>query len=204
MQTDAIVIPWFDSGCPYRRKNFDRVLGWWRDFFPPAKIYAPEGSELNRGALKNAGAREAINNGAETLIFCDADILPTAAGINDVHRFITDNVVYLYDGLWMTDSDGHQWMERGHLGGLFAVSTRMYDLVGGFPEFPDYGAEDIIFEVCVATLGALTARSDAEATHLYHPVTDQTFQGPHFDLCKKYEAARGDKRKVKRLIGQRK
>lgn len=204
MYKDAVVIPWYDSGCPHRKKAFDTVLQWWAESMPATPVYVGVGPTPNRGALRNNGALSAISDGKETLIFCDADIIPTVTGVQDIHRFLDEGLVYLYQRLWMTDVLGHQWPETGHLGGLFAVSSMMYRAVGGFPEFDAYGAEDVVFEVCVATLSEEeTIRADADATHLYHPSGHRTFIGPQFDLCRQYESARGDKDAILKLIAER-
>lgn len=197
-RTVAVIIPWVESA--ERQGNFVRVKKWWEENFPSFQIVVSTGTyPINRGKLKNAGAAQTA---AETLVFADADIIPTYGGIQDSLHWDA-GLVYPYDELWMVAEDGSQTVERGHLGGLMTIDRKAFALVGGFPEFNEYGAEDIIFEVCCDTLLGPTRRIEATATHLYHPADDRVFLGPHFDVCKRYEAARGNEIEIIRLIESR-
>jgi hypothetical protein len=194
----AVIIPWVPGVG--RGINFVRVKNWWEENFSFEVIISEGSYPINRGKVKNQGAAQTT---ADTLVFADADIIPTYSGIqNSLHW--EAGLVYPYDELWMVAEDGSQAVERGHLGGLMTIEHKAFDLVGGFPEFPRWGGEDLIFEVCCDTLLGPTRRIEATATHLYHPSEERHWDQTQKALTEMYEAARGNENQIIEFIEGRK
>src|SRR5678816_4401265 len=158
------VIPWFDSGCPYRRKNVDRVEEWYRSNFDGRVVV---GKGTNRGECRNNGFRR---NEAEVYLFGDADIIPhDPQVINDALLYAREtNQLYIgFDKLYRENELGIPgYYETGHKGGILIISRESFEKVNGFPELNGWGFEDLIFYAKCRGLLGLSLIHISEPTRL--------------------------------------
>ena len=181
--------------------------GW--DDLAPAPYVVPleaDRSALPLGAARNLGARTALEQGAEVLVFLDADCLAhprlVAGYAEEVGRepdvVWSGPVTYLPPGLSEEELVEPWRMDRPHaarpapaegtvLHGAepalfwslsFATSGELWQRIGGFhEEYAGYGGEDTDLAFAADSLGVPFAwTGNARAYHQHHPTTDPPVQ----------------------------
>jgi GT2 family glycosyltransferase len=165
--------------------------------------------QLPLAAARNAGALQALDLGAEVLVFLDVDCLAGPQLVSGYeHAVLADPrtvwsgpVTYLPAGLdeadlsrpWLLDAP-HPARPAPAPGELlpdadpelfwslsFALSTQAWSRSGGFHEgYAGYGGEDTDFGLQVAARGlGLGWTGDARAYHQHHPIQDPPME--HLD-----------------------
>jgi GT2 family glycosyltransferase len=173
----------------------DATLSEWRpDHAPqPALEVFRSQHPLPLAAARNAGARRAIQDGAELLVFLDVDCIPSrdlvaryvAAAERHPDALLSGAVGYL----------GEDESEPAHFHGFrarlpdgetapadprlfwslnFAATTATWRSIGGFCEdYSGYGGEDTDFAMLAMLAGVESLWvGGAEALHQFHPVSD--------------------------------
>lgn len=181
----------------------DEVLDEWQgEGVVPrvVRVAVPE-EGLPLAAARNAGARAAIEAGADVLVFLDVDCLPHPDALASYDETVTARpgsiwsgpVTYLPEGLdegalrepWRLD-DPHPARPAPEPGEVvevadprlfwslsFALSTAAWARVGGFcEEYVGYGGEDTDFAMTADSRGVrLGWVGGARAYHQWHPTT---------------------------------
>lgn len=89
-------------------------------------------------------------------------------------------------------------------GGLFVVSRKAWETVGGFdPRFEGWGSEDASLGYALDTLAGLHVRGQVALWHLYHPQQDKTTAMDESQrLEARYLAANGDPEAMRALVAE--
>lgn len=184
----AIIIPWQDRGVPVRRKNADYVINHYLAM-DVAEVfigeYPVDDLPLNRSRLRAAGAEEALAEGADVLLFVDADcIIPpdqvvaalekAAAGPGPVmigtgHQQLTfeESRAIVKDGRPYTDFTFIKGRGRG---GFFAMDAETYRAFGGWDEaYVGWGYEDLDAAWGASTVAPPRAVKGSWYMQLWHP-----------------------------------
>ena len=183
MPDAAVVVPWRDSGCEFRREAWEHVNQIWREagYFV---VSADSGHEpFNRSASRNLGADM---TDAEVLIFCDADaVLPmeSVAWAVEAARTAPGLVKPFSRAGFLTAEASRMYLDGGPLveeflspavdefsGLAWVVRRELLDKMGGFDEgFVGYGGEDDAFLHLCDTLLGETWWAAGTACSLWHP-----------------------------------
>jgi hypothetical protein len=164
---------------------------------------------LPLAAARNAGAHNAIDRGADVLIFLDVDCIPSpqlieryeTVALRTQDAILSGDVAYLppapHDGYVLTELpvlatahpgrpilDTADERDIGHTlfwSVSFALPTRTWLRIGGFhPRYTGYGGEDTDFAELARSLGIRhLAIGGATAYHQWHPSPDPPLQ--HLD-----------------------
>jgi hypothetical protein len=208
---------------PLRERNFEWVYQHVSGMYPWSNIGSGVFGVGNptRGGVRNAAVEWAENQGADVVVLCDSDLLPTewalSAAITAAYEHGGLQFAYnQYRALnqvgtaLLMDGDptlGYCFLEseaQGGLGGVMAIRPDQWWEAGGSPELEGWGFEDVIFAVQARTLLATDcAWHTGWLTHLYHPTecrvgSDQ--YNKNIAICKMYEAADGNKEEITKLI----
>ena len=199
----ALVIPWFDSGCEYRSKNFEFVKTYYRNF--PMFF----GSGPSRGLARNDGAEQAAKAGYETIALVDADMLVAPRQLEMAAKVaqVTETLVFAYDSLTRLNRGQTKTALRG-IGiqptkgqaeaGAFVIQTESFQRVHGFPHL-DSLEDAFFFVVCNSLLGP-PVRVSGNAFHLWHPEGDHTGSIRSRQLLAKFETATPHPRRMEALL----
>lgn len=183
MDDVAVVIPWRDPGCEFRREAWVHVTGLWESAGYTV-ISADSGHDpFNRSASRNAGAAA---TDAEVLIFADADAVLEMSSVEWAVRaarrapglvkpffragFLTAEASRLY-------LDGDPLVEEfvsppvNEFSGLaWVIRRELLDRLGGFDEaFVGYGGEDDAFMHVADALLSPVMFAPGMAYALWHP-----------------------------------
>lgn len=182
-----LIVPWRDTGDPYRRAHFWRLAHYYNDHGLHV-IAADRPGDFNRAAARNAGVRA-----AKSMVVCviDADnlIAPQAileagaqAGVNGglvkpFRRFgymSPESTDAWYAGTldpfvtrptW--EGDGPQ---EGFAGGAYVMRRQDWMDLGGMDEqFTGWGAEDDAFTITAERALGKARTVVGTAFHLWHP-----------------------------------
>jgi hypothetical protein len=212
----AVCIPWFDTGCQYRR----RALGWTANYWDELGFRVVYGDGESRSAARNDAVRKA---GADVALIADADTVVPAhqvwaaahlANISNrlVHAYVDHERIGRGATKRMCSTKGYKLPARssrairGSSSGCIAVSRNLYQLVGGHDErFRAWGGEDRAFQYACDTLAGPGERITGLSYHLWHPPSeDAKADDPgHMacvELALRYKAAAGWEPKAGVLI----
>ena len=201
--TAAVCIPWRDSGEPQRRAAFDLVRARWEHAGYPVHVGDSPAPTMNRSIARNDAASRAIADGAEVLIFCDADTAPR--DLAQVHLAVahagaggwawTDIYWAMERGwwpetiyeTWPVPAD-EEWKYRytESPGGIRVVPAAAFEHVGGWdPAFKGWGYEDDAFGYAISSVCGPGARL-VDVIHLWHPTPRASrFGQPHYKRNRK-------------------
>ena len=199
----ALVIPWFDSGCDYRSKNFAFVKTYYRNF----PIFL--GSGPSRGLARNDGVLQAEAAGYSTIALIDADMLvpPRQIEMAATVAEVTGTLIFAYDSLTRLNRGQTKTALRG-IGvqptkgqaeaGAFVIQVESFKKVHGFPHL-DILEDAFFFITCNSLLGP-PVRVTGNAFHLWHPETDHTGSIRSRQLLAKFEQATPHPRRMEALL----
>ena len=200
-----LVIPWRDSGDPYRRAHF-----WFlRRYYEQAGLRVVVGDhpgEFNRSAARNAGVRAAT---ADVVAVVDADNIITPANLEraadlawlgggwakpfthfgylsqqstDHWYAAEDSTVDSFPLTW--EGDGPQ--ERFN-GGAYVMARVTWLALGGMDEaFTGWGAEDDAFTIAATRALGQPHLVPGLACHLWHPAQRVTSPENYRRLMEEY------------------
>jgi hypothetical protein len=180
---------------PRRADNGHRDKLWafcrerWRAFFPDWPIVEGhhDTGPFNRSVAANLAARDAGEWDVAVLIDSDIIANPDAVATAVEVAHATGRMVISHNERIMLNKIGTQkvldgfdgsWRVRQMVDTVYtdsvsccvAVPRKLWDTVGGLPEFMDaWGHEDSVFEICASTLGpGRSIRLASELFHLHH------------------------------------
>lgn len=196
----AICIPW-TPGDEHRNRSHDWTVNYWRTLGLPVfeGVDRTGGRWPNRAAMRNDAARQALDAGADVLVFADADTFAAADQLStgvaaarehgvlvmpfrryhrltrqasaEILRHTTPPDRTLANLVAASDRRGENvgWSDR-HDAGVIIVTADTWRTVGGYDErFTRWGDEDRCFRVACDTLAGPAIRIDGAAIHLWHP-----------------------------------
>lgn len=187
----AVCIPWWDTGCPWRQASAEWTEKYWRDLGVPV-VY---GTGESRSAARNDAARTAIGQGAEVLVFTDADTIVPAHQLwaaahlaRESDRLVPAYVTHVRMDRASTtrrlrQDPGRSLPRRGRevqgsASGCIAISAGSYIAVGGHDErFIAWGGEDRAFQYACDTLLGPGERIHGRSFHLWHPPSESARKG---------------------------
>jgi hypothetical protein len=195
-----------------REANWQRTRQQWQGLGWPVYTGNNEDTIFSRSKAINLAAAQAPDS--DVLLVTDTDILlwsPQQAVTAAEEAFAHTAYVVAFGVLYVLDWEDTRAVRAGAepspkmaietlaliWGGLFAVSRKLFDRVGGFDErFTGWGAQDIGFMVACSTLGE-KRRVQGDAYHLRHnPVWADPANNPtrleDNALGSRYLAADGD------------
>ena len=176
----SIIIPWRDSGCPWRRRSFQYVM---RHMDPYSPIVVDNGANpFSRSGSKNLGAELCES---DVVLFLDADtVIPHAQIDAAIEKARGGSVVYpyteyhsmnmrstknIYSGFRPT-GDISQWHIDWATGGGVAMPKEVFLEIGRYDEeFIDWGMEDAAILVMARKHGIDIERIEGNCYHLWHP-----------------------------------
>lgn len=187
MNDFTIVIPWRDSGCPFRKKHFDFLLKYYSSI--SKTIISDSNKEIfNRSEARNNGVKkcnsdiimvvDADNYISKNQIEKSIDILKNKNSIirpfNSIHYLNEEATERFYRSpkKFTVKENDHTYMipemiSPYNSGGAYILKKQMWEKVGGMDEgFIGWGVEDSAFNI-----------------HSRHFFGDHIFiEGPNYNL----------------------
>lgn len=195
----AVCVPWYDTGCDDRRAAWDFCRAWWSR----QNVYVSDADTRARG--RNDAARRAFADGADVIVWADADtVVPipqlyaAAALAHDTDRYtvaFTEHVRLFRYQLPSETATGHLVLRAS--AGVGACSRTLFELTGGYDErFRVWGGEDRAFQYVADTLAGQGEAVHGRSWHIWHPADEhQTNQTPEreaqVELALRYKKAAG-------------
>jgi len=199
-----------DSGCQWRSRAFEWVVGYWGD--AGFRVVVGEGD--SRAAARNDAASRA---GSGMLVLADADTVVPAGQVRaavdlaesagtmviafSLHlKFHRDMTRRILDGPGVKVQDIPLQFGRTVKkcsSGCNVVPRGVLDRVGGFDtRFRGWGGEDRAFKYAVDTLVGQTGVIPGYSYHLWHPLDREAVRGigpsrEAVDLASRYKRAAG-------------
>ena len=191
-----VVLPWRDTGEPYRRSHYWRLRWHYSQHFPV--ITGDNSGNFNRSAARNAGVAQST---ADVVAIIDADNLISPLSISAAavmaqrsQRLVKPFSQFGYldrettDTYYATNNVPRQagWetigLVQGFTGGAYVLRRDMWDKVGGFDEaFVGWGGEDDAFHIqAERTLGPVLVVPGTNY-HLWHPTTSRRTSKENLD-----------------------
>jgi predicted glycosyltransferase involved in capsule biosynthesis len=188
----AIVMPWYDSGDPYRRRAMRHVYKYLVGL-DIADIIIGKCSDipLNRARMRNNGARNAIAGGYEYLFFNDADCLIDKSTFLEMFELMqqTDSIIYPYNKIPVSLSESQSEEIYGGrdfndfvidapsiapLAGNFGCKASTFLRLGGLDEgYKGWGYEDTDFTHASSRFIHKIKSMSGSVIELYHLPTDK-------------------------------
>lgn len=207
MNPVTVVIPWADSGCPWRKQAMEWTARYWLGLGVPVLHGHDDSSPVNRSKARNA----ALLVEAEVVFFADADMWVPAeqfwaavavAARTDTHTLAYDRHVKLSrqttQKLYAAEKVAMIGQTiRGMSSGAHAVSSRLLHEVGGYDErFRGWGGEDRSFQFACDTLAGPGETIAGPSFHLFHPRAPEFSRTTpqrkaNLELAMRYKAAAG-------------
>lgn len=198
-----IIIPWRDTGEPWRKKHFDFLIKYYSDYYNI--VLGDSDGDFNRSAARNNGV---LGSKSEVSVIVDADnFIP----INQIENAITialtkkalvkpfssfgylteesTNLFYecfndLYIDFYPTYIDPPQ---EDFTGGAYVMRKSLWQDLGGMDEgFIGWGAEDDAFHLLCKSMNVKIKYIDGIDYHLYHPAFRKTSEFNYNKLMKEY------------------
>lgn len=182
-----VCIPWRDSRNTLRSAAYAWCREWWEHHGLPV-VVSPSGA--SRAAMCNSAAEAAIAEGANVLVFMDADTFVEPANLYAavVLAMETGQLVHAFDDYVKLDGqvtraamrsgihkfNAHRLSRQGrhsesHVSGASVITVDAWRRVGGFDErFVKWGFEDQAFHLACETILGSVNRVAGQAYHWYH------------------------------------
>lgn len=187
----AVIIPWKDAGCPFRKRNLNFLLKQYSHF--PVIL----GSGSSTGGSRNDGALRAIEERYDVLVFIDADMYVPKANILEAAKLAeeTGRLVYCYDSLvrltkgetstLIYGSPVHENAGSRGEAGAMAISVDSFLKIKGWPEISMY--EDALFWCQARAMLGSVLSVPGTAKHMFHPPSYDRYGD--LSLVRAYERA---------------
>lgn len=196
-----IIIPWRDTGEPWRKRHFDFLNTYYSKDFEI--ILGDVDGDFNRSGARNAGVEK---SNSEVSVIIDADnILP----INNIFEAITlakkkDILVKPFSLFgYLTEESTNDFYnsfekvffnpsyidppQKNFVGGSYVMKKSLWQSLGGMDEgFIGWGAEDDAFHLLCKNSGVRTAYLEGNCYHLYHPAQRVTSEFNYDKLIREY------------------
>jgi predicted glycosyltransferase involved in capsule biosynthesis len=198
-----IIIPWRDTGEPWRKRHFDFLFKYYSDHYEV--ILGDNEGEFNRSAARNNGVS---SSSSEVSVIIDADnFIP----INQIEEaitlasnkkalvkpfssfgYLTEESTYLFyeyfDELFVDFSPTYiDEPQEDFTGGAYVMRKCFWQELGGMDEgFIGWGAEDDAFHILCKAMNIKIRYIDGVDYHLYHPAFRVTSEFNYNKLIKDY------------------
>ena len=197
-----IIIPWRDTGEPWRSRHFQFLLDYYNQEFDI--VIGDCDGDFNRSAARNAGVKE---SSSAISVIIDADNYIPISQIHDAiakaekdrlvkpfkfFGYLTEQSTNLfYDMLDSPVIDFEPTYidqpQENFTGGAYVMKRSLWLDLGGMDEgFIGWGAEDDAFHLLCTNSGVSTQYVDGYDYHLYHPAFRQTSEYNYKKLMKEY------------------
>lgn len=179
-----LIVPWRDTGCPFRREALDYCSSWWSGFGWEWVLADAGGDLFSRADSINAAVAE---HDPDVIVACDADLLvpglETAVAMaaepgmvvpfNEGRYLSATGAKLVYEGAspWLVEPRWRFFPSAATplVGGCNVLSRDTFVEVGGWPTgFAGWGHEDVAF-AHACEQHAPIRRVEAPMLHLYHP-----------------------------------
>lgn len=179
-----IVVPYRQESIADRERNREHVVEHLEQLGVPVHLVDAPAGCWSPGAARNAGALGLVD--APVIVFCDADTVAPHLQIERAAELAFDGpgLVFGYtiycrlsrqatlevlagDQLELLTATFEQTIVGSPSMGCAAISLESFRKVGGFPEWPGWGYEDLEFAGRCASRWPIS-RVDGAAFHLWH------------------------------------
>jgi glycosyltransferase involved in cell wall biosynthesis len=188
MDSIDVVIPWRDTGEPYRRSHFWHLRCHYGQQFNV--VVGNNANDFNRSAARNAGVAQTTS---DVIAVIDADnlidplqILEAVAVARHTSRMVkpfedfgyvdqrTTDIYYATGQIPNDPSWENDGLTPGFTGGAYVLRRDAWDRLGGFDEaFIGWGGEDDAFHIhAERTLGPVLSVPGNDY-HLWHPTSSR-------------------------------
>lgn len=211
----SVIVPWFDSGDPFRRRSMHWLMRRYRALLPEVEFTwgaADTSVEFNRSATRNFLVE---NSSGDVLFITDADTIFHVDQVRAAYKLIEEGVPWvipyalgkyynltqettariLANDPYLVVPEPLTWIHKlDSWAGLLMVTRSAFNQVGGYdPRFRGWGYEDNAFRAALDIHVGPHQRTEHYALHLWHPTTEaenfgQPYIGANRDLCRQYEA----------------
>lgn len=223
----AVVIPWVDSGCPWRRRNLGFVTRYWRQLNIEMLVIGSK--PFSRAAAINAGVKSVnaniilqsdpdsfVSRAAARQALADAALAPGLVVPHTRYRYLTEaatdavvdddprDVSWEAAALYPVEFEG----EHG-VGNVVCFSRETWKLAGGYDErYGTWGSDDGAFAIATGTLVAEQRRLTGDVIHLWHPRLPESDPAhPEYQralaLFREYERRSGDPAAMRAFVDSR-
>jgi glycosyltransferase involved in cell wall biosynthesis len=196
-----VIIPWRDSGEPWRKKHFDFLMDYYLESFDV--LIGNNSGEFNRAAARNAGVQ--VSN-SEISVIIDADNYIPHQQIFDAIRLASSGDILAKPFGWfgyLTEESTNDFYhyedlngfipeyidppQRGFTGGAYVIRRSLWMGLGGMDEgFIGWGAEDDALHLMLERNGVKIMYVDGYDYHLYHPAHRVTSRYNYEKLIREY------------------
>ncbi|QCJ41548.1 glycosyltransferase [Bacillus sp. S3] len=229
LENVSIIVPFQTDHGP-RAKAFEWIKRYYARVMPEAELCLGliNEEDINKSKAVNLAAKQATK---DIFVIADADVVYNPNIIVEAIRLL-DKAAWVvpftevYNIEWQgtkrllktkptwpidikyEECSKSKWVYEGFAGKLFIIPRENFEAVGGFDErFIGWGGEDDAFSHAVRTLCGEIVNVKGKIFHLWHPSSNyQT--NPHgkanADLLGRYKQASGNKKKMTKLINERK
>lgn len=201
-----IVIPWRDTGEPWRSKHFDFLFDYYSKEFDV--VLGDNSGDFNRSAARNAGVEK---SNSDVVVIIDADnLLPIINIVKAIDRARRKDILVKPFSLfgYLTEESTNSFYEdpdpsnfvplyidppqENFTGGSYIMKKSLWQGIGGMDEgFIGWGAEDDAFHLLCKDKRIKTKYILGDCYHLYHPANRITSEFNYNKLVKEY--VRGNK-----------
>lgn len=203
MNRQQIILPWRDTGEPWRKKHFDFLYNYYSCFFDV--IIGDHEGEFSRSAARNAGVEGSTS---DISVIIDADNYIPIEQINQAIRhagrkdclvkpfntfgYLTEQSTLLFYDLFVDPINDFSPTyidppQKDFTGGAYVMKKSLWQSLGGMDEeFIGWGAEDDAFHLLCKNSGIRTMYVDGYDYHLYHPAFRVTSEFNYNKLMKEY------------------
>lgn len=179
----AIIVPFRDNKLQNRKEQLDKFISFWnkqKDFNIYIVIQPNDNNKFNRGQLLNIGAKYAIDDKCQNLIFHDVDLLPD------------NNLIKYYKSKFNEPLHlASNWDKYTHFtffGGVTAVNKNIFIKSNGFPNnFFGWGGEDDVFYNRIAKFNKnILIPNNGKFNEMKHKNTSEIPSSTLFNEIKKH------------------
>ena len=197
-----IIIPWRDTGEPWRKRHFDFLFDYYSKEFDV--ILGDAGGEFNRSSARNTGVNNSVS---EVSVIIDADNYIPINQIKDSIRVAarSDSLVKPFSAFgYLTEESTNLFYEyndsmidfeptyidppqKDFTGGAYVMKKSLWKELGGMDEgFIGWGAEDDAFHLLCKNQGIAVRYVNGYDYHLYHPAFRVTSEYNYNKLMEEY------------------
>lgn len=198
-----IILPWRDTGEPWRKKHFDFLVDYYNQDFDI--VIGNNDGDFNRSAARNHGVR---HSHSDIAVVIDADnFIPLGQIWSAIEKASQRNIMvkpFEWFG-YLTEESTNLFYEtygdpitdfypthvdppqQGFTGGAYVMKRDLWISLGGMDEgFIGWGAEDDAFHLLCEKKLIPIEYADGNDYHLYHPAHRVTSEYNYEKLMREY------------------
>lgn len=216
MNSVAVLVPWMDTGCEWRRRALSFSVWWWKMRHPDWEVIVGEQTSgvWSKGEAVAAGL---ARTRADVLVIPDADSLVSNAAdaVRRIERgapwVVPHGAVYRLNEKATREVLASGELRLGPLarstyqgcrgGGVVVIPREGYIGVGGFdPRFRGHGWEDECFGWAADLLLGEATRLRAPLVHLWHPPAAPGGRARERGVIDQYRHARRERSAMRAVV----